>query len=161
MLERIEKLQIISLGVLIGLALVVSTKTAVSTISNNVISVTGSAYEIVKSDSGILSFDIVVKRPTKQMAYADIQNQIKTVEKYLQQKNIKNVEKKTINGYYSYKRDAKTGAYTDITEAYNLTQPITISSDNVELIKEISNDITGLINQGVDIFSIIRLFKIA
>lgn len=151
MLERIEKLQIISLGVLIGLALVVSTKTAVSTISNNVISVTGSAYEIVKSDSGILSFDIVVKRPTKQMAYADVQTQIKTVEKYLQQKNIKNVEKKTINGYYSYKRDVKTGAYTDITEAYNLTQPITISSDNVELIKEISNDITGLINQGVDI----------
>ena len=151
MLERIEKLQVISLGVLIGLALVVSTKMVSSTISNNVISVTGSAYEIVKSDSGTLSFDIVVKRATKQLAYSDVQNQIKTVEKYLQGKNIKNIEKKTVNGYYSYKRDPKTGAYTDIPEAYNLIQPITISSDNVELIKEISNDITGLINQGVDI----------
>ena len=80
MLERIEKLQVISLGVLIGLALVVSTKMVSSTISNNVISVTGSAYEIVKSDSGTLSFDIVVKRATKQLAYSDVQNQIKQIE---------------------------------------------------------------------------------
>ena len=69
----------------------------------------------------------------------------------MQGKNIKNIEKKTVNGYYSYKRDTKTGAYTEIPEAYNLMQPISISSDNVELIKEISTDITGLINQGVDI----------
>lgn len=47
MLEKIEKLQVISLGILIALSLVVSTKLVASTISNNVISVTGSAYEIV------------------------------------------------------------------------------------------------------------------
>ena len=45
-----------------------------------------------------------------------------------------NIELKTVNGYYSYKRDAK-GDYTDIPEAYNLNQPISINSDNVELIK--------------------------
>ncbi len=151
MLERIEKLQVISLGVLIALALVVSTRMVASTVSNNVISVTGSAYEIVKSDSGSLNFDVVVKRSTKQEAYAALQNQLKIVEKYLNDKNIKNIERKTINGYYTYKRDAKTGAYTDIQDAYNLYQPMQISSDNVELIKEISNDITSLINQGVDI----------
>ena len=65
--------------------------------------------------------------------------------------NKKYIERKTINGYYTYKRDAKTGAYTDIQDSYNLNQPIQISSDNVETIKEISNDITSLINQGVDI----------
>lgn len=151
MLERIEKLQIISLGLLVGLALIISTKVVTTSISNNVISVTGSAYEIVKSDSGTLSFDVVSKKPTKQLAYIDIQNQTKLVEKYLEGKNIKNIEKKTVSGYYSYKRDSKTGSYTDIPEAYNLTLPITISSDNVELIKDISNDITGLINQGVDV----------
>ena len=151
MLERIEKLQVISLGVLIGLALVVSTKMVSSTISNNEISVTGSAYEIVKSDSGTLNFDIVVKRGTKQEAYTVLQNQLKIVEKYLKDKNIKDIERRTINGYYTYKRDAKTGAYTDIQDAYNLYQPMQIHSDNVELIKKISNDITSLINQGVDI----------
>ena len=151
MLERIEKLQIISLGLLVALGLVVSTKIASSSISKNVISVTGSAYEIVKSDSGTLNFDIVIKRPDKQTAYTTLQNQLKTVNNYLAAKQIKNIEIKTINGYYSYKRDPKTGAYTDIQDSYNLYQPIKISSDNVELIKEISNDITSLINQGVDI----------
>lgn len=151
MLERIEKLQVISLGLLIALSLIVSTKMVSSTISNNEITVTGSAYEIVKSDSGTLNFDVVVKRNTKQEAYSTLQNQLKIVEKYLNDKGIKSIERKTINGYYTYKRDTKTGAYTDIQDGYNLYQPVQISSDNVELIKEISNDITSLINQGVDI----------
>ena len=151
MLEKIEKLQVISLGILIALSLVVSTKLAASTISNNVISVTGSAYEIVKSDSGTLTFEINVKRANKQEAYKTSQAQVKIVEEYLKAKQIKNIELKTVNGYYSYKRNAKTGEYTDIPDMYNLTQPVTISSDNVELIKNISNDITGLINKGVDI----------
>ncbi len=151
MLERIEKLQVLTVGILAVLTVLVCVKMLSATFSGNSISVTGSAYEIVKSDSGTLSFNITVKRPTKQEAYAAIQSQIKTVEKYLQDKNINDIERKTINGYYSYKRDAKTGAYTDIAEAYNLSQPFMISSDNVELIKTISNDITGLINQGIDV----------
>ena len=151
MLERIEKLQVISLGLLVSIALVMSTQMISSTVSKNEISVTGSAYEIVKSDSGTLNFDIVIKRSSKQAAYSALQTQIKTVEDYLKAKQIKNIELKTINGYYSYKRDPKTGAYTDIQDAYNLYQPMHISSDNVELIKEISNDITSLINKGVDI----------
>lgn len=151
MLERIEKLQVISLGLLISIALVMSTQMISSTVSKNEISVTGSAYEIVKSDSGTLNFDIVIKRPNKQTAYGALQSQLKIVEDYLASKQIKNIERKTINGYYTYKRDPKTGAYTDIQDSYNLYQPMKISSDNVEVIKEISNDITGLINKGVDI----------
>lgn len=151
MIERIEKLQVISLGLLIAIGLMVSTKMVATTISKNVISVTGSAYEIVKSDSGTLNFDINVKRVSKQEAYSAVQEQIKIVQKYLADKQIKNIEIKTVNGYYTYKRNPKTGDYTDIPDMYNLSQPITISSDNVELIKTISNDITGLINKGVDI----------
>ncbi len=151
MLEKIEKLQVISLGLLIAFGLVISTKIVSTTIEKDVISVTGSAYEIVKSDSGSLNFDINVKRVSKQDAYSAVQEQIKIVDKYLKDKQIKNIELKTVNGYYSYKRNAKTGEYTDIPDMYNLTQPVTISSDNVELIKNISNDITGLINKGVDI----------
>lgn len=151
MLERVEKLQIISLGLLIGLALVVSTKMVSSSISKNEITVTGSAYEIVKSDKGSLDCEIVVKRPTKKEAYAAVQAQLKTVQEYLKNKKIQNINIKTTNGYYSYKNDPKTGYSTNVIDYYNLYQPISISSDNVELIKDISNDITGLINQGVDI----------
>ena len=131
MLEKIEKLQVISLGLLIAFGLVISTKIVSTTIEKDVISVTGSAYEIVKSDSGSLNFDINVKRVSKQDAYSAVQEQIKIVDKYLKDKQIKNIELKTVNGYYSYKRNAKTGEYTDIPDMYKLTQPVTISSDNV------------------------------
>lgn len=151
MLERIERLQVISLGILIGLALVISTKMAASTISKNEISVTGSAYEIVKSDKGTINFDIVVKRANKQEAYTVAKNQLKIVEKYLNDKKIDSINVKTTHGYYNYKNDPKTGYSTNIIDNYNLYQPVSISSNNVELIREISNDITGLINQGIDI----------
>ena len=151
MLEKIEKLQIVTLGVLIGLALIISTKLVASTIEKNVITVTGSAYEIVKSDSGTLNFNIQVKRASKQEAYSAVQTQIKIVNEYLKSKNIDKFEIEPQHGYYSYKRDSKTGMYTDIVDAYNITQPIKIFSENVELIKEISTNITSLINKGVDI----------
>ncbi|MBQ6516742.1 SIMPL domain-containing protein [bacterium] len=151
MLEKLEKFQILTLGALIGLALIVSTKIASSAMARNEISVTGSAFEIVKSDKGSLEFDIHVKKPTKQEAYATAQNQYKEVEKYLKDKGIKNIELKTSNGYDVYKNDPKTGYSTNIPEAYNYYQPVLISSDNVEVIREISNDITGLINQGINI----------
>ena len=151
-LDRIEKLQALTVGVLVVIAVLMSAKLITSTISGNTISVTGSAYEIVKSDSGALSFNVNTKQATKQDAYKAMQNNIKAVEKYLADKKITKIEKKNINGYYNYKRDAR-GNYTDIPETYSMSQTISISSDNVELIKEIANDITGLINQGVDIKS--------
>lgn len=150
MLERIEKLQVLTVGLLVVLAFLIGTKTLITAFSGNTISVTGSAYEIVKSDSGSLSFNINVKRVNKNEAYNALQTQIKTVEKYLTDKKITKLERKTVNGYYNYKRDEK-GIYTNIPESYNLSQPMTISSEDVDLIKEISNDITGLISQGIDI----------
>ena len=149
--NKFEKFQLVTLGALLAVGLIFSTKIAVKGISGNVISVTGSAYEVIKSDSGTLDFEISVKKPTKQEAYSIAQNQIQVVRDYLKSKGIEKVELKTVNGYYSYKRDSRTGNYTEEREAYNLSQPIKISSDNVLLIKEISNDITSLINKGVDI----------
>lgn len=151
MFEKVEKLQVLIVGLIVVLAILISTKVLVSVFSGNTIAVTGSAYEIIKSDKGALSFNINVKRVNKNEAYTALQAQIKVVEKYLADKEITLIERKTINGYYNYKRDEKTGAYTNIQESYNLSQPIRISSDNVEKIKTISNDITGLISQGIDI----------
>ena len=107
MIERIEKLQIVSLGILIALGLVVSTKMVSSSISKNEISVTGSAYEIVKSDKGTLEFEIEIKKPTRQEAYKLAQEQLKTVKQYLKDKKIEKIEVKTPNMYPSYKNDAR------------------------------------------------------
>ena len=148
MLERIEKLQVVSLGILVGLSLVVSTKMVASTIQKNEISVTGSAYEIVKSDKGTLNFDIEVKKPTIQEAYKTAQDNLKVVQKYLKDKKIEKIEIKTPNSYPTYKNDSR-GYSSNEVDHYNYTQPVEISADNVELIKEISTDISSLINQGI------------
>lgn len=150
MLEKIEKFQVLTVGVLASLALVICAKVVTSAMAHNVISVTGSAYEIVKSDSGTLNFTIETKRPTKSEAYSDSLAQIKTVKEYLASKGIKDIELSVPNGYYSYKRNAN-GYATDIIDYYNQSQAVTIKSDNVELIKEISVDIQSLINKGVDV----------
>ena len=148
MLERIEKLQVVSLGILVGLSLVVSTKMVASTIQKNEISVTGSAYEIVKSDKGTLNFDIEVKKPTIQEAYKTAQDNLKVVQKYLKDKKIEKIEIKTPNSYPTYKNDSRWYSSNEV-DHYNYTQPVEISADNVELIKEISTDISCLINQGI------------
>ncbi len=148
MIERIEKLQIVSLGILVGLALVVSTKMVASTIQKNEISVTGSAYEIVKSDKGTLNFDIEVKKPTRQEAYKTAQDNLKVVEQYLKDKKIEKIEIKTPRSYPVYKNDYR-GYSTNEVDYYNYTQPVSISADDVELIKNVSTDITGLINKGI------------
>ena len=148
MLERVEKLQIVTLGILIGLALIVSTKMVSSTISRNEISVTGSAYEIVKSDKGTLDFEIEVKKPTRQESYKTAQEQLKAVQQYLKTKKIEKVEVRTPNVYPVYKNDAR-GYSTNEVDHYNYLQTVSIAADDVELIKDISTDITSLINDGI------------
>ena len=83
MLERIEKLQVLTVGLIVVIAILIGSKVLVTAFSGNTISVTGSAYEIVKSDSGSLSFNINIKRINKNEAYNSLQTQLKTVEKYL------------------------------------------------------------------------------
>ena len=94
MLERIEKLQVLIVGLLIVFGILIVTKFLITAFSGNTISVTGSAYEIIKSDSGSLSFNINVKRVNKNEAYNAIQGQIKIVEKYLADKKITKIAKK-------------------------------------------------------------------
>ena len=57
---------------------------------------------------------------------------------------------KTSNVYPSYKNDVR-GYSTSEVDHYNFSQTISIAADDVELIKEISTDITSLINKGVAI----------
>ena len=90
--NKFEKFQLVTLGALLAVGLIFSTKIAVKGISGNVISVTGSAYEVIKSDSGTLDFEISVKKPTKQEAYSIAQNQIQVVRDYLKSKGIKEID---------------------------------------------------------------------
>ena len=151
MLEKIEKYQIVLLAIILAFGMFFSTKCAVNSLSREGITVTGSAYKNVKSDMGKLSFEIVIKEKTKAQAYQTLKMKMPILNEYLKSKGIDDINIKTPNGYYSYKYNQVTGNYTNEVERYNLDQPIEIKSNDVSKIKEISLDISNLINKGVDI----------
>lgn len=153
MLERIEKLQVAILGLLLAFGLIVAVKSGVSPFAKNSVTVTGSAYEIVQSDSGNLEVSLSVRRPTKAIAYSTAKKQLPEILKYLESKGFdvkKDVDVKSINGYESY-RYTPNGVNTNEIAYYQLSQPITIKSDDVNKIKEVSLDITSLMDKGIDV----------
>jgi hypothetical protein len=153
MLERIEKLQIAILGLLLAFGLIFAVKSGVAPFKQNSVTVTGSAYEIVTSDSGTLEITLDVKRPTKALAYAAAREQLPKIKEYLSSKGInvkKDIDVKAPYGYYSYKSYAN-GVSSNETDHFNLSQQIAIKSDDVEKIKDISLDITTLSDKGIDL----------
>ncbi|MBS5801535.1 MAG: SIMPL domain-containing protein [Brachyspira sp.] len=152
MFEKLEKFQITILSVVLAAGLICATKIATTQISKDVIAVTGSSYKTVTSDSGRLEFEISARSATKGSAYEIVNKQLPQVKQYLLDKGIKEneIEIKTSSGYNSYKQ-TPNGNTTNEIAYYNLSQPLTVSSNDVQKIKEISIDITNLINKGIDI----------
>lgn len=150
-LEKLEKFQITILAVIIAIGAMASAKIVTSGLAHDGISVTGSAYEIVKSDSGKLTFNISTQAKTKAAAYQLMKKQLPEVKKYLEGKGIKDITVKNYNGYYTYRYNQVTGNYTNEVENYKLSQPIEACSNDVNLVKDISLDIQNLIDKGIDI----------
>lgn len=152
MFEKLEKLQIVTLAIILAFGLVAAAKVITGTFSKDTITVTGSAYQIVKSDSARLEFNITTKQKDRISAYNQAQKQIPAVMKYLEQKGIakENIELKSSHGYYTYKQNPN-GSMTNIVENYTHSQPVVINSKDVNKIKDIAIDIDGLIAQGIEI----------
>lgn len=150
MFEKMEKLQLVWLAVILALGLVLAVKTAVRSMSNDRISVTGSAYQVVKSDSARLEFEITARKADKQASYNAVKAQLPVVMKYLEEKGVTDIEVKASNGYNSFKY-TPNGNVTNEIAYYNLSQPVAIKSNDVQKIKEISVDIQSLLDKGIDI----------
>ncbi len=151
MFEKLEKYQLTLLAVILACGLFCATKYATNSLSREGITVTGSAYEIVKSDSGKLSFDINIQAKSKAEAYNLMKKQLPVVKNYLKDKGIQNIDVKTYNGYYTYKYNNVTHSYTNEVDYYKLSQPVEITSNDVNKIKELSIDIQSLLDKGIDI----------
>lgn len=151
-LSYLEKFQVLILGLLIAIGVVWATHIVARVLPTDGITVTGSASKIVQSDNGTLEFSIVTKQKTRRLALTTAKNQIPTVKDYLKSKGIsdKDINVKTPYGYNTY-RTLPNGNSSNEVEFYNLSQPIEIKSNDVEKIKTISNDITNLMNNGIDI----------
>lgn len=152
-MEKLEKFQVLVSCLIITFGILVASLIFASKISKDEnITVTGSAYKIVKSDSAKLSFSINSRKPTKKESYSSIKTQTPEVIKYLEEKGIKkeDIDFKSMSGYNIYKRNEK-GYDTNIVVAYEANQTVDIKSNDVAKIKEISLDIQNLINQGINV----------
>ena len=151
MLKRLEKYQLVLFAIILSFGIFFATMYATNAISKENVTVTGSAYEIVKSDSGKISFEIKVNAKTKVAAYQLLKTQLPIVKKYLETNGINDIEIKNYHGYYTYKYNQTTGRYTNEIDFYNLNQPIEVSSKDVDKIKELTLDIQTLLDKGIDI----------
>ncbi len=150
MFEKFEKLQLVWLAVILALGLIFAVNAGTSALSKDKITVTGSAYKVVQSDSARLEFEIVSRKPNKQMAYNTVKAQLPTVMEYLKAKGLTDIEVSAYNGYVSYKYSAN-GSMTNDVAYYNISQPVVVKSDDVNKIKEVSADIQSLLDKGIDI----------
>lgn len=152
MWEKLEKFQIVLMAVILAIGAVCAVKTATSNIVKDNIAVTGSAYKIVQSDSGMLEFNITARQSNRPAAYALVQKQLPEVVNYLKEKGFtdENIELKTSNGYNTYKYNSN-GVSTNEIAYYTHTQPIVVKSNDVQKIKETSIDIQNLISKGIEI----------
>ena len=150
MLEQLEKLQLVWLAIILSLGLVIAVKIGTKTMSNDKITVTGSAYEIVKSDSARLEFELTTRTPNKQSAYNKAKTQMPVVLKYLEEKGITDIEVQAANGYNTYRYNPN-GISTGEILYYNFSQSIIIKSNDVQKIKDISVNIQELLDKGIDV----------
>lgn len=118
--------------------------------SNNTIIVTGSAKQQITSDLIVWTGTFNAKSPVITDAYAELETSRNKVETYLLNKGIakKDIIFSSITTNIFYLLNTY-GSYTNDIDYYELTQTITIRSNEIDKITEISRNATELINQDV------------
>ena len=152
-MEKLEKLQLFAACTVIAIGIFASSMVIASRISKDEnITVTGSASKVVISDSAKVRIYLNSRGATQKEAYTILKNQNPVVYNYLESKGIdkKDINTRTINGYYNYKTNANGYSTSEIAN-YTANQGIEVSSKDVEKIKEISTDIQNLVDKGIDI----------
>lgn len=140
---------------ILGLSLIVSTFIFSSTwhkikSENQTITVTGSAKKVIVSDLGVLRGTLSVEATTALEAYRSLQSQKPVLMEYLKSKGFDgtkvNVQTITTSPNYSFNQQ---GQNTGI-RSYSAFQMIDVSSKDVQLIKEMSIEISALVEKGVN-----------
>ena len=153
MYEKIKDFQITIVALIVCTVLLLCAGITSEAIKKEGITVTGSAFKLVKSDTGILNIELKAKNSSKSKAYKTIKEQIPIVQEFLRQEGINENEitLKTPNSYPTYKYDPKTGYSTNQIDSYNFSQIIEVKSTNVEKINDLSTGIQVLLDKGVDL----------
>ncbi len=117
-----------------------------------VISVTGSGSENFTSDLIVWEGQYSRMSPNLKEAFEDLDSDKEIVKQYLISKGIKedNIVFNSVNTIEKQENQYQNGNYVgSIFKGYELTQSVKIESTDVELIENVSREITELLNKGV------------
>jgi hypothetical protein len=116
---------------------------------NQIITVTGSAKQLIVSDLGVLRGTISVEESTASEAYRALQAQKPILLEYLKSKGFAGdkVNVQTITTYPNYSFNQQ-GQNIGI-RSFSSSQMIDVSSSDVQLIKAMSIEISSLVERGV------------
>jgi len=121
------------------------------------ISVTGSGEENFTSDLIVWRASFSKRDMVLKQAYADLNEDQKTIRKYLTSKGVKSdeivFEAVDIQKDFNYDYDENGQLRNTIFNGYSLSQSLKIQSKNVDGIENISREVTELIDAGVELNS--------
>jgi len=152
--------QVIILGVCIAAATIIASlilsqaTVRVMQMTRQVITVTGAATREIESDCGTWSVSLMVRDPDLGQAYQRLSKHTARLRQYLQEKGVtgKEMVVPQVNTERLYKKD-EHGNDTPELLAYRLTQPVEVSSDDVNKLTRLSREVTELINEGIEVSS--------
>jgi hypothetical protein len=144
---------ILSLGLIIASLIIGNTWRKVSR-GNVTITVTGSAQKEIRADFAEWHADFTSTSSTLAEAYSKLQSNNSKVKSYLVSKGFPADKLKfsSINTQPLYVLNEK-GASTNQISGYKLSQEVSIESNDIDKIDQLSREITELIIQGVEINS--------
>lgn len=153
--KKIEVFQVLIVGLLFSLSVIISTSLVTSTLSRSGLDVTGSAVAVVKSDSASWNLDITTSASSTKKAFSELVLNKNEVVTYLKLKGFteKDIAFQNTNTYPVYKTAVDTGEALSSVDHYVASQTITVTSNNIALIKDVSLDVENLLNKGIDLKS--------
>lgn len=154
--SNITSVSIVSVALII-VALVLKSAYQSRIQSNDLISVTGLGSKDFDSDLIVWSGTFSRVNKDLKKAYAEIDRDREMIKSYLVSKGIseKNIvfQSININREFDNKYDANYNLRTSTFIGYNLTQSVTIESQDVDKVEAVARSITELINQGIEFYS--------
>jgi hypothetical protein len=125
--------------------------------SDRVISVTGLGSKDFSSDLIVWSGSFHKMNPELRIAYAELDAARGAIKSYLEQKGIPSSEiifnAIDIEQQFDTRYDENGNQLSSVFKGYRLQQSVQIESRQVELVEEVSRNVTELINSGIEFYS--------
>lgn len=157
---QVKDYQIVLLGLLIALGSIVSTYILSKSIvefqklQNQTIRVTGSASQNVTSDKASWTINVKTVNPTLKEGYTRLNSDTKKIKDFLISNGIeeKDIDIASINSYENNRR-TPNGSYTNEIESYNVYRHITVKSNDINKLTDLSKKVDELVNQDINLNS--------